>query len=249
MRSAFVFCLLALPAFAENPPDILVLGEVHDNADAHLAQAAALRALKPKAVIFEMLLPEEAEKADADRSRLAAAWEASNWSDYEIYKPVFAALGNARIIGAATPRDQTRSIAETGAAALFGTDAARFGLDAELPATQQARREKLQFEAHCEAVPMAAMPAMVAIQRYRDASFARAALKALDTYGAPVAIITGNGHARTDWGVPAMLAMAAPQVTTHSVGHVEEAGNAPFDEVHIIPRTERPDPCAVFLKN
>jgi hypothetical protein len=54
------------------------------------------------------------------------------------------------------------------------------------------------------------LPGFVEAQRLRDAALAEAALAALEAHGAPVAIITGNGHARRDWGVPAVLAVAAP---------------------------------------
>lgn len=249
MRFALIFSLFALPALADTTADIVILGEVHDNPDAHLGQAAAVAALAPKAVVFEMLLPQEAARADADRSQTAAAWEASNWSDYPIYEPIFEALGQARIIGAAAPRDTIRSISSEGPEAVFGPDADRFGLDQPLPEEQQTAREALQFEAHCEAVPIEAMPAMVSVQRFRDAAFARAAIEALETHGAPVVVITGNGHARTDWGVPAMIAQAAPEVTVHSIAFLEEPTDIPFDETRIVARTERPDPCDAFKKN
>ncbi|WP_102108372.1 ChaN family lipoprotein [Oceaniglobus roseus] len=248
MRIAPVLILLAcLPApgaFAQPAADITLLGEVHDNPDAHLAQAAAIEALRPTAVVFEMLTAEEAEAANADRARLPEIWAASGWPDFALYAPVFDALGEAVIVGAAAPRDTVRAVYDEGAAALFGADAPRFGLDRALPAEQQAAREALQFEAHCGAMPVAAMAGMVAIQRYRDAVFARAALEALETYGAPIAVIAGNGHARTDWGVPAAIAQAAPDVTTHAIGFVEGADDTPFDEVRIVPPAARPDLCA-----
>ncbi len=249
MRLTALLLVLALPATAEPVADIVILGEVHDNPDAHLGQAASLQDLRPTAVVFEMLTAEQAARADADRTQIAAAWEASGWGDFPIYAPIFEAMGNARIVGAAAPRDAVRSVYSDGAASLFGEDAARFGLDVPLPDSQQETRMQLQFEAHCEAMPFAMMAGMVSVQRYRDAVFARAALEALATYGPPVAVIAGNGHARTDWGVPAKIARAAPDVTTYAIGFVEEDAGLPFNEVRVVPPAERDDPCKSLTSN
>lgn len=243
------FAVCATRAAAETPPDIVVLGEVHDNAAAHKGQAEALEALNPSAVVFEMLTPEEARKADADRGAVPSIWGQSGWPEYTLYAPIFAALDDARIIGAAAPRETVRDVYGEGAAALFGADAGLFGLDAQLPEDQQAAREALQFAAHCEAMPREMMAGMVEVQRYRDAVFARAALKALEDYGAPVAVIAGNGHARTDWGVPAMIERAAPEVNTRSIAFVEGETDMPFDETRVVPRAKRDDPCLSLRTN
>ena len=244
--AALLFCL-ATPAFAD--PDIVILGEVHDNPDAHFGQARALETLQPTAVVFEMLTADDALRADQDRDQIPAIWDSSGWPDYALYAPIFDALGTARIVGAAVPRENVRAVYGDGAAALFGSDASRFGLDAPLPEAQQTQREEMQYEAHCQAMPREMMAGMVEVQRYRDAVFARAALEALDRYGPPVAVIAGNGHARTDWGVPAMIARAAPEVTTHATGFVEGPTDMPFDTVTIIPPAERDDPCASLQTN
>ncbi|MFT6104979.1 MAG: hypothetical protein ACJA1E_001405, partial [Paracoccaceae bacterium] len=41
---------------------ITLLGENHDNAGHHLGQARALRAIAPRAVVLEMLTPEQAAR-------------------------------------------------------------------------------------------------------------------------------------------------------------------------------------------
>jgi uncharacterized iron-regulated protein len=248
-RLAILISFLAFPALAQPGADIVILGEVHDNPDAHLGQADALRDLRPSAVVFEMLTADEAAKADADRGRAQEAWEASGWQDFPIYAPIFDALGPARIVGAAATRDAVRSVYSDGPEALFGPDARRFGLDAPLPENERETRMTLQFDAHCAAMPLEMMGGMVDVQRYRDAVFARAALEALETYGPPVAVIVGNGHARTDWGVPALIARAAPEVTTHAIGFVEGETDMPFDETRIVPPAPRDDPCLSLTSN
>ncbi len=70
----------------------------------------------------------------------------------------------------------------------------------------------------------------------------------LDGVGAPVVVITGNGHARRDWGVPAIIARVRPDAVVISVGQGED-GIAPeggFDVVFDAPAPERDDPCAAF---
>lgn len=249
MRLATLLFCLATPALAQPVADIVILGEVHDNPDAHLGQASVLQDLRPTAIVFEMLTAEDAARADTDRSLIAEAWEASGWRDFPIYAPIFDAAGNARIIGAAAPRDTVRTVYSDGPEALFGPDVARFGLNQPLPDDQQITRDALQFNAHCEAMPIEMMAGMVTVQRYRDAVFARAALEALEAYGPPVAVIAGNGHARTDWGVPALIELAAPGVTTHSIGFVESDTDMPFDEIRIVPTAEREDPCNSLTSN
>lgn len=249
MRLAPFLICFAGPAMAAPVADIVILGEVHDNAAAHQGQADVLADLQPSAVVFEMLTAEHAAMADADRALLPQAWEDSGWSDFALYSPIFEALGDARIIGAAAPRDTINAVYTDGPAGLFGPDAGRFALDDALPQDQQAAREALQFEAHCEAMPRDMMAGMVAVQRYRDAVFARAALEALETHGPPVAVIAGNGHARTDWGVPALIRLAAPEVTTHAIAFVEAQTDTPFDAVRVVPPADRDDPCATLTTN
>ena len=133
-------------------------------------------------------------------------------------------------------------------AEMFGPDAARFGLTEELPSDERAARMDLQWRAHCEALPAETLPKMVAIQRLRDALLAQVALQALTDTGGPVVVITGNGHARTDWGVPALIKRADGDAQVFALGQAE-AGLLPegtFDAVLDAPGVDRPDPCAAF---
>jgi len=235
------------------PADVVILGEVHDNPVHHANQAAALRAIVPAAVVFEMLTPAQAAIAQA-RDRVGAAlgvamdWETSGWPSFSLYEPVFEALGTARIYGMAVPRDRLSAAFEDGPAAAFGADAARFDLDRPLPPAEQAAREAMQAAAHCDALPPAMLPGMVAAQRLRDAAFADTVLTALAETGGPVAVITGTGHARIDWGMPAALRRAASDLRVLSIGQLEDHGDLPdappFDLWLVTAPAERSDPCA-----
>ncbi|WP_415919176.1 ChaN family lipoprotein [Tateyamaria sp. SN6-1] len=230
--------------------DVLIIGELHDNPTHHQHQVEAIIETRPKAVVFEMLLPDEA-RALADVARdsavMARATQGFHWSNIKDYADLLAQ--SDVIIGAALPRADMRAAFTDGAAATFGEGAADFGLTTDLPAAQQAKREALQFDAHCGAMPVEMMGGMVEAQRLRDAHFAHTVVDALDTFGAPIILITGNGHARTDWGVPVYLNAARPELRVQSVGQ-GEAGIPPAGTFDFVltdaDAPDRGDPCAAF---
>jgi hypothetical protein len=238
--------------------DVVILGEVHDNPAHHAAQARALAALQPRAVIWEMLTPEQAARLPADLSdpdSVAGAvdWAGSGWPDFALYHPLMLATPGALHLGAGVPRDRARQVFGEPLAQVFGPLAGRFGLDADLPADEQAAREAQMQAAHCDALPEDLLPGMVAAQRLRDGELARVALAALADAGAPVAIITGNGHARTDWGVPVLIARANPGARVLSVGMLEAPPDTPppydlrpYDLWLVTDPAPRDDPCAAF---
>jgi uncharacterized iron-regulated protein len=233
---------------------VVLLGEVHDNPRHHEGQAAAVAALAPTAIVFEMLTPAQAARVTpgnrADAAVLAKAldWEEGGWPDFAMYHPLFVAAPEARIFGAGVPREEVRRAVAEGAAVVIGDDAASFGLDQPLPEAEMAERITEQAEAHCDALPAEMLPGMVEAQRLRDAALARAVLRALDETGGPVAVITGNGHARRDRGVPAYLEAARPGLEIVSLGQFEEApeGEVPFDFWRVTEPAERDDPCEAF---
>ncbi len=236
------------------PADVVILGEVHDNPGHHLNQARAVTAMAARALVFEMIGPEAALRAVPDLrghpAALGAAleWEAGGWPHFSYYYRIFAAAPGAAIFGGALPQDAVRDAVSDGAARVMGPGAALFGLDRPLDPAEQAAREALQDEAHCGALPGTMLAGMVEAQRLRDAALARAVVAAMAETGGPVAVITGNGHARKDWGVPALLARALPGATILSVGQLEAAPDVapPHDFWLITAPAERADPCAGF---
>lgn len=232
---------------------IVFLGEIHDNPTHHQTQAKYVRALNPTAVVFEMLTSRVAQELTVSdlvspgSLDQATGWSGSGWPALEMYFPIFQASPR-KIYGAALPRAAARAAMERGIADSFGPDAGTFGLTAPLPSEQQAKREAMQMAAHCDALPEHLLPGMVNLQRLRDAMLARTAILALDQTGGPVVVITGNGHARADWGAPSYVAQARPEVRQFSVSQTEgEARPDPaFDLVLSGPPVNRPDPCAAF---
>ena len=250
---AVVIAFAASNVLAAPRADVYFLGEVHDNPAHHQVQADWVQRIGPKAVVFEMIPPDLANgitpelRASPDVLADYLDWNNSGWPDFAMYWPIFTAAPDARIYGAALPRDQARAAFGRPLIDIFGADVAIYGLDQPLPADEQKSREALQFNAHCGKLPETLLPQMVKVQRLRDAFLARAAVTALDETGGPVVVITGNGHARQDWGAPVALHQARPGLAIFTLGQSEDGRiEGQFDQVIDAPAAPRPDPCAAF---
>lgn len=236
---------------AARDAQIVVLGEQHDNPAHHIRQAEWVAALQPSALVFEMLTPDQGTRA-AEKWQTQAeldaliGWSETAWPSFDMYYPIFAAAPEAAIYGAGLTRENLQDLLEQPLAA--HPLATKFGLDAPANADEQTAREALQAEAHCNALPQTLLPMMVDAQRFRDIWLADAALRALEETGGPVAVITGNGHARNDWGMPALLAHAAPDVRVFALAQGEDGGQVGggFSLTLDAPAPERGDPCAAF---
>lgn len=238
--------------------DVVMLGEVHDNALHHAVQARIVAAIEPSAIVFEMIEPAQARavtddiRADAVKLEAVLEWEARGWPDFAMYYPIFAAAPEAGIFGGALPRGEVRDAVTEGAAAVFGSAAPLFGLDQPLDAEQQAAREALQMAAHCDALPESVLPGMVEAQRLRDAALARAVVNAMGQGDGPVVVIAGNGHVREDWGIPAALRhyLAETGETARIVTLAQFESAAPeapkVTRWLVTEAAKRDDPCASF---
>lgn len=204
-----------------------------------------------------MLTPDAAARATPDMRasygalRAALDWDASGWPDFALYYPLFAAAPGAAIIGADVPAPDVRRAYTTGAAAVFGPDATIYDLADPLPEAVRTALLTELADAHCGAMPADRLPAMAEVQRLRDATLARAAVTAHRATGGPVVVIAGSGHARTDRGIPAYIAAAAPDLRVLSIGQTEapartDPGPQPYDLWLVTDPHPRPDPCAAF---
>lgn len=250
----------------------IVIGERHDHEDHHLLQTELLRSVvaagRKPAVVFEML--EQGQEAtierslaahpgDADALASAVAWEGSGWPAWALYRPLFAAALSQRlpIVAAGIDRPAAMRVAREGVAALDGELVRKLGLAEPLPETELAPLTQEMSEAHCGLLPAAMLEPMVLVQRARDALLAERAGQAVADAGAAV-VIAGNGHARSDRGVPALLRRALG-ITAVSVGlleveaaltepsrYAESFGTTrlPFDYVWFTPRQNDEDHCA-----
>lgn len=159
------------------------------------------------------------------------------------------------------PADKVKAVAFKGYGALDPERVAALGLDEPWPeARRDAMREQL-YASHCKLMPKSALTGMMHAQRRRNAIMASRLLKTAGPGGA--VLITGSGHARTDYGVPLNLRNGAPHTTVLSVALVEvrpdkrkpsdysaayNARRLPFDHVLFTPAAEREDPCERLRK-
>lgn len=257
--------------------DFVMLGEKHDNADHHRLQARLVDALaaagRRPAVAFEMLTEAERpalerylEEHPGDARGLGEAvdWQSSGWPDWSLYEPIAqAALDRGLALAAAgLSRDAVRHLGRQGTEALDADTVGRLALDAPLDeATRAAMAEELRI-AHCDRLPEDMLPMMVRVQRARDAVMADNLVRAAEGGDGGV-LIAGNGHARNDRGVPAVIARLRPGARLLSLA-IEEADadllepaayaesygveRLPFDYVWFTPRVDDDDPCDKFDK-
>lgn len=245
--------------------DIAILGEIHDNPLHHKRQAALVAALAPKGLAFEMV-PQASEEGiqvflaqGGARGDIGPAigWDRLGWPDWALYRPIFEAAEGAYIAGGGVSREHLRLSIATSAGVAFGPGASAYGLMDPLPKADQNAAETEMIEAHCNALPAAAAPAMVEAQRLRDARFAHAARRAAAIGGGQTVLITGNGHARRDRGVPRYLKERDPRLQVLALGQIEVRPDRrsldafgpeelPFDFVWFSAPAEREDPCAAF---
>jgi len=234
--------------------DVVILGEVHDNPAHHAQQAIAVGAMGARALVFEMLTEAQALRVrpevltSSGALEQALGWAGTGWPDFAMYYPIFTASKSAAIFGGAIEREVVRQAVSDGAAAVFGGAAGLFGLDRALDDHVQVAREAGQMAAHCGALPISILPGMVEAQRLRDAGLARAVIAAMAETGGPVAVITGNGHARGDWGMPDALRFAAPELSVLTLGQFETVPEdpVPYDLWLVTDPAPRDDPCAGF---
>jgi uncharacterized iron-regulated protein len=252
--------------------DMVLLGETHDNADHHALQAwvvgRLMEASSPKPLVaFEMLDRSQAETLqahlathpkDADGLGPAVGWDKSGWPDWAQYRPIAkAALESGAPLAAANlSKDDSRAIAKGDIPAPWRD---KLGLEVPHdPGQRQAMEADIQA-GHCHMLPERALPAMVRVQRARDAAMAWTMAQA------PRAVlIAGAGHVRNDRAVPVHLASMAKGKKVLALAFLEvqpgksdpaqyaelyETDHLPFDAVWFTPKAERADQCEAFKRH
>lgn len=252
--------------------DYLIIGEIHDNPQHHRLQADLLGHFADSqdaaiSVGYEQLSVDqqplldafhEQATATADSFGEAVAWSQSGWPDYNIYQPLFAATleRGLPIIPLMFSRATTRDIVSNGIEVALAEDAmAQLRPDTLLSADARAAVEAEMQDAHCGKLPDAMLPAMVDVQIARDAFMAYRIVQAAER----AVIITGNGHARRDRGIPQFIQRLRPDaaiVVVHLLEvaegdrvaeqAVERAGTDITDYALFTPEHPRSDPCLAF---
>ncbi|MFP6747437.1 MAG: ChaN family lipoprotein [Alphaproteobacteria bacterium] len=254
----------------------ILLGEKHDNPDHHLLQARLIRALidrgRRPAVVWEMIPATRQPVLDRfhanysrDGGALGAAldWDVSGWPAWRLYQPIAEAAmaGNLAMFAAGLPKSLVRALARDRPSLKFTKRRRILGLNNPLPKVLRARSIEQLFQGHCGLMPRDKLIPLFNVQRARDAVFAEHMLS--NGIGGGAILIAGDGHVRTDLGVPLFLARHQPGVRVTTVGFVEVLDEAldpieygelfsapvlPFDYVWFTPRADDKDQCAKLRK-
>lgn len=258
-----LFALMLLYALPENSlaapsPKIWLMGEVHDNPDAHAYRLRDVQVLLAKGYRPAILM----EQFDVQKqAQLTQAWQTcqkascvvkaaggKGW-DWSLYEPLIQLALDRRLplIAANLSREQLRAVMQRGFAAVFDQKTIdRFGLNQPFPATWLAGQRQAIDIGHCNMLPASAIDPMVKGQAARDVMFA----KLIADYAPQgVVLIAGNGHVRKDLGVSQWLP-AQLQSSAVVSGYVEPSGitTRAFDRVRVVPAHPRPDPCEAFRR-
>lgn len=240
---------------------VVLMGEIHDNPKHHQIQACLLNyasASRRLAVVLEQIpidkrdaLSAYVKRPDASAEGLGPAldWASSGWPAWSMYQPIaeVAMRRKLPILAGDPAAKAVRSVAEKGLRGLPERDRIRLGVEEPLSKPlETALREELVVS-HCNLMPAGAFGSMALAQRYRDAHLADAVLeaKSLDDVDG-VVLIAGNGHVRTDRGVPWHLNIRAPDAATLSIAIVEvQPGQT--DASAYVPKSPDGEPAADLI--
>ena len=246
--------------------DFVLLGESHGNRDHHRLQAHLVDAMgaSVSGVVFEMIdagqqeavvLHLQDDPGDTVGLGEALDWSESGWPDWSLYEPIAAAAvdrGALIVAGNLAPGSVEQLMAD-GIVALDPRLVDRTGLAEPLAPEIEGGLLSTIDEAHCGFAPADLLPAMVDVQRARDALMAER-METVQGNGRSV-LIAGAEHVRRDWGVPYYLARLEPdaKVVTIAFREVDErltdpAVDLPFDFVWFTPRSQPMgfDPCDAY---
>lgn len=254
----------ALPGAASSAPpraafaaDVLLIGEVHDNAAQHRLRLQWLEALAARrriAIALEQI--DAVRQGDLDRARAAdagsvdrlpvrarrlaetAGFDFRGW-DWRLYGPVVELALRRELPLVAANLSRSESVAVVRGRAPAAPEPPAWGSD-ERRVLEDAIRD-----GHCGTLPESMVAPMAAAQRTRDARLAQAVIDARRRTRLPVVLLAGNGHVRRDIGVPRYLAGLPPQDRVFVIGMVETRDGPPaaFDHAQLTEPAVREDPC------
>ena len=244
---------------------IVMLGEVHDNAEQHhmrleQLQKAFAQGWRPVIVMeqFDREHQKDIERARRERPQdvqylldLAAPHHAEGGSwDWKFYTP-YVALAleyDVALIAGNLSRADAGKIVEHGYSAVFDSKTLMsLGLNQPIALDWVGAQEREIEVGHCHQLPPSSLPTMARAQFARDAVMA-SAVNANAEHG--LVLLAGNGHVRRDIGVPRWL---TPPLRSRvfSVGYLEKGNTSMaggFDAVVITAAASRSDPCLKFRR-
>lgn len=236
-------------------PQVLLLGEVHDNVQGHKLRYETLRkqveaGWRP-AIAMEQFdrdsqeMLNKAQKGCLDAQCVIRVVGGPHW-DWQLYYPVIqlALTYQLPLVAVNLSRADASRVVRDGVASTFdAATIAAYHLDQPLPADiRKAQRQDIDI-GHCHMLPESMMDGMVNAQVARDVWMARL-VRAQQPRD--VVLIAGNGHVRKDVGVARWINAVEPPLRTRSVAFLEpgdgERDNR-YDAVHKVAAQTRGDPC------
>lgn len=248
-------------AFAATPADaIWLMGEVHDNPQAHQQRYARIQTQvqagwRPSLVMeqfdreHQALLNEGlAQCQNADCLVSMAGLEPWDWQHY---KPLLqlALDHDLPVLAGNVSRRDVNKVIQQGYQAVFEPALiARYGLQNPLPESLLHTHVTNIVNGHCKLLPANVAQSMVPAQVARDVWMAHV----VQTQAAqgPVVLVAGNGHVDKSVGVPQWLpAELQPRVRVYGFVEQPNLGSVSYDEaVRVLP-AEREDPCIAFRQS
>ncbi len=267
-RWLFVLCFALLvsmeasaqPSALTKAPtaSIWLMGEVHDNPQAHQARyeiiAAKVKEGWRPALAMEQFDREHQGllRTAQDQCITAACLTSQPWIEsweWPLYAPLIQLALDYKLplLAVNVSRKDANRIVQGGYSAALDPDTiAHYKLDQPLPEPLARQHRENIVEGHCNMLPPKVADKMVPAQVARDVWMAKVIEQQYSQ--TDVVLIAGNGHVQKDVGVLHWLPVTLQQRTTVH-GFLEyDPGKATseFDVVHSVPRFAREDPCEAF---
>ncbi|GGY72644.1 ChaN family lipoprotein [Pseudoduganella plicata] len=239
-------------------PQVLLLGEVHDNRAGHVQRYEELRQ-RVEAGWRPVIAMEQFDRQDQDLLNAAQngcmdagcvirVMDRKGWDWQQYYNIIQLALDHKLpIVAVNLSRADASKVVRDGIASSFDAKTiAEYRLGEPVSADWRKAQEREIQAGHCDMVPAMMLPGMVNAQMARDVWMAKLIR---EQQPRDVVLIAGNGHVRKDIGVPRWLTTYGPRLTIETIGYVEgKAAPGQFDAMKVVPAVKRPDPCAKFKK-
>ncbi|TFW11651.1 ChaN family lipoprotein [Duganella callida] len=239
-------------------PQVLLLGEVHDNAQGHKLRYELLRqrveaGWRP-AIVMEQFdrenqdLLDKAQKGCVDAQCLIQVAAGARW-DWQLYYPVIqlALTYQLPLVAGNLSRADASRVVRDGVKSSFDPQSIKdYKLEQPLPAAVREVQQREIVAGHCNMLPEMMIGGMVDAQVARDIWMAKIIR---DQRPRDVVLIAGNGHVRKDVGVAYWLRQVQPALTVRSVGFTEDRENeGRYDAMQTLAPQERDYPCRQVRK-
>ncbi len=267
-RSLFALCAVlvaaacsTLPATrpaAQVAPTVWLMGEVHDNPQAHRARynliASKVKAGWRPAIAMEQFDREHQGllRTAQDECKTAACITSRPWVEkwqWELYEPLIQLALDYQLplLAANVSREDANRIVKGGYTAALDPDTiAHYELNKPLPTALAEQHRQNIVEGHCNMLPPQVAEKMIPAQVARDVWMAHVIEQQAEQRD--VVLIAGNGHVQKDVGVVHWLPVTLQETTT-VYGFIENSqagGSEQFDVLAQVPAHPREDPCEAF---